>query len=545
MRSSRRSRRLLGLLVTLILADRPRVSAQASQTQSDSVSSRTARELVTAALDALGGTDRARALGSIVIHGKGSEYRGAQMQGVDPDRELATPREEWLTIDVANERAAIEYHAPRHDGSDRWRRFAYAKDQRTVVDFIGRFAGHSTYPAADRVRRELTRRVPHLLLLEALGAEGVLRDRGDAVLAEKPVHLVAYAVSGLRSDLTLAFEPSTKRLAAVLYRIDYPGLGDTEVRLTFAPYQPHPSLQLFPSGHTLSLNGRVFQQINYQTVAVDSPGSADRFAIPDEIASQMASPSSITEAAPGVYVANGFAGFTTMFVEFRDFIVALEAPAAGYAEFDQIPVTGLPPVDSVSTALIAAIKQRVPRKPIRYVAVSHFHNDHAGGVRSFWAAGATLLTTPGAERYFQSLARKGFRGEDDMCGAGARPARIESIDRRRIITDGERTLELINVGFTPHTDEALVGYLPQGRILYQGDQFYFQGDDTFPPRERLGVMQHFARWLVGSGLAVDRIYGTHMSGYATMRHVREVLARPAATGVRRPSARTAPKPKGS
>jgi hypothetical protein len=39
-------------------------------------------------------------------------------------------------------------------------------------------------------------------------------------------------------------------------------------------------------------------------------------------------------------------------------------------------------------------------------------------------------------------------------------------------------------------------------------------------------MQHFARWLRDRRLAVDRTYGTHMTGFATMRHMTDVLRLP-------------------
>jgi hypothetical protein len=50
-----------------------------------------------------------------------------------------------------------------------------------------------------------------------------------------------------------------------------------------------------------------------------------------------------------------------------------------------------------------------------------------------------------------------------------------------------------------------------------------QADTLVPPRDRLTPMRQFARWLLASHLVVRRIYGTHMTGYATMRHVGAVL----------------------
>ena len=96
--------------------------------------------------------------------------------------------------------------------------------------------------------------------------------------------------------------------------------------------------------------------------------------------------------------------------------------------------------------------------------------------------------------------------------------------RRWSYVGGERAVELINVGPNPHTSENVVVHLPRERIIFQGDLFYFDGEATFPPRNRRTIMPFFARWLVGRGLAPERIYGYHDRGFATMEHVRRVLA---------------------
>jgi glyoxylase-like metal-dependent hydrolase (beta-lactamase superfamily II) len=473
-----------------------------------------AERVIGEALAKLGGAERIAAIRSITLHGRGTEWRSAQLQGPSPDRPTATPREEWLTVDLAGQRTAIEYDAPRHDGSVRWRRFAYGPSDRTVVDLVNRFASTRPDQNAARVRADYARRVPHLLLLEASRSPERLRDLGDSTIDGARYRLIGYRPADHETELTLWLDPS-ERLAAVSYSIPYAGMPIAAVRVTYDGSREDDRLRQVPRGHTTSLNGQPFQRIRYDEVLVDDPRSAARFAIPDDIAAQTARPGSVLEVAPGVHVIHALAGFTSMFVEFRDFVLAVEAPATGYVEFDEVPADGLPPPDSVASAIVAAIGRAAPGKPIRYVTVSHFHGDHAGGVPTFARLGATLVTTPGTEPYFRRL-------------LGGSDARIETVARRRVISDGHREVVIVNGGRTPHTDEALIVYLPKERILYQGDQFYFQGDDTFPAQDRLIPMKQFARWLLASTLPVERIYGTHMIGYATMRHVRRVMeaARP-------------------
>ena len=121
------------------------------------------------------------------------------------------------------------------------------------------------------------------------------------------------------------------------------------------------------------------------------------------------------------------------------------------------------------------------------------------------------------------MAAAQYKAVPDRFSQSPRPVRIESFARKRVITDGVRTVELHNSGRNPHTTENVVVYLPQEKILYQGDQFYFDLGGAFPPQDRIIVMRPFARWLVNSKLTPEQIYQTHEVGFATMQHIRRAL----------------------
>jgi hypothetical protein len=42
-------------------------------------------------------------------------------------------------------------------------------------------------------------------------------------------------------------------------------------------------------------------------------------------------------------------------------------------------------------------------------------------------------------------------------------------DRKRGFTDGKQTLEIIDIGPSPHAEEMLVAYLPKERLIFQSD----------------------------------------------------------------------------
>jgi glyoxylase-like metal-dependent hydrolase (beta-lactamase superfamily II) len=148
------------------------------------------------------------------------------------------------------------------------------------------------------------------------------------------------------------------------------------------------------------------------------------------------------------------------------------------------------------------------------------------------AEGATLLATPGLRGYFERLARaESALIPDRLATAGRTELRMEAIAARRVLTDGVRTVELINAGPTPHTEEALVVWLPAEQILFQGDLFYYDGEAGFPAPDRLLTMAAFGRWLERTGLCPQRIYGTHDRGVATMAHVRRAMREAGEAGV--------------
>jgi glyoxylase-like metal-dependent hydrolase (beta-lactamase superfamily II) len=203
------------------------------------------------------------------------------------------------------------------------------------------------------------------------------------------------------------------------------------------------------------------------------------------------------EVAPGVHVLD-VNGFVVMAVEFRDFVLAVEAPAV-HPGFESIPAR--PGSAQVTADALAAMAKVLPATPIRFLVVSHHHSDHLGGAGLFARAGATILTAPG------------HRGAVAKA-ASDRSARIETVSRQRTITDGERTVEILNTGDNPHSGENLVVWLPRERIVFQGDLFYYSAGQVFPPSGRDAMNRFFAGWLRERRIEPKAIYGVHSSGAA-------------------------------
>jgi glyoxylase-like metal-dependent hydrolase (beta-lactamase superfamily II) len=72
-------------------------------------------------------------------------------------------------------------------------------------------------------------------------------------------------------------------------------------------------------------------------------------------------------------------------VEFNEYVAVAEAPLN----------------EERSLAVLAEAKKLVPNKPVRYVLTTHHHFDHSGGLRTYVAEGATVVTHQSNVPYFE------------------------------------------------------------------------------------------------------------------------------------------------
>lgn len=467
---------------------------------------------------ALGGAERISSLDHWLVEGRGRENLTAELQGLKPDEPTWRPHEEKLAVLRASGAVAWERRTPRNDQSVRWRRFIYKPDASGVVDWTARRGAMRPGETPAARREALMRRIPHLLVLDAATRATRLTWLGERRIDGGPHQAIAAELpDGIRLTLLLGREPAVLR--RVEYLLHIPGLGDTTVGWQWHGWTPDARLGLVPAGHRIDVNGTPFQEVEYTRYGAGAAEAPALLDIPAELrqpppAAEPGPPSAgpaTGEVAPGVHIAS-FRGFVVMLVEFRDFLVAVEAPEA-HPGLEAIPASGQEAAGRVTQEYLAHLARTFPTKPVRYLILSHHHGDHLGGVRAFAAAGATLLVAPGhAEAVRTALQAPHTIVPDGWSSASE--AKIETVPERRLITDGNRRLEAINVGANPHTAENLFTWLPEERLLFQGDLFYYVDGDAFPPSGREAMNRFFARWLRKHGLAPKAIYGVHNDGAA-------------------------------
>ncbi len=202
-----------------------------------------------------------------------------------------------------------------------------------------------------------------------------------------------------------------------------------------------------------------------------------------------------TEISKDVYVIeNVTGGRNVLFVSLSDGVLVTEAPLS----------------KAVSQAVIDLIHKTVPGKKIRYVHLSHFHNDHTSGINAFLAEGATVIATLPTIAAVKTIVAK------DLLPT----FRFISFSKKYLLKDA-----LHEVEFYPLTNKHAEGmsfvYLPKEQLVYQGDLYSLPDDKTITPAIEINI--DFYKFLQKNKLPVKRIIGHHGAADSSMEDLEKAV----------------------
>lgn len=205
--------------------------------------------------------------------------------------------------------------------------------------------------------------------------------------------------------------------------------------------------------------------------------------------------------AEGVHRVTGVrTGFHHLVVETGGGLVVGDAPA-GWVELHQVPPFDLVPglgISGLSEQFVDFLGERFPGTPIRAVALTHAHDDHAGGARAFAVAGAEVYAPAPVADWLESALNRPEMPDDRLAKAGGR-VDVIPVDGVLRLEDPDRPIELLELPAGPHVSAALGLWLPQSGIFFQSDLHVPGGDTAVLREDRLATECWFASW------AVDRL----------------------------------------
>ena len=239
--------------------------------------------------------------------------------------------------------------------------------------------------------------------------------------------------------------------------IDNPVLGDTQFEAVYTDYKDFGGVK-FPMHIVQRQGGYPILDLTISDVKPNAPvtiqaqgraGGAPAAAAPAAAAS--ATPSE--KLADGIYLILG--GYASVAVDMKDHIVVIEGATN----------------DDRANAVIAEAKRLIPNKPIRYVVNTHQHFDHSGGLRAFVAEGATIVTHEAHKSYYEKVWAAPHTLSPDRLAKMPRKATFETVRDKKVLTDGNHTIELYQLQGSGHNAGLLVAYLPKEKILIEADAF--------------------------------------------------------------------------
>lgn len=270
-----------------------------------------------------------------------------------------------------------------------------------------------------------------------------------------------------------------------------PIYGDMDYEMRYTQYKDIGGGVMFPGlFHVHQGDPRLNPAHNYYNYTVTSAKAnvpVPAMPVPQAVRTATVPPVRVesTRLADGVWLLGG-GSHNSMLVEFRDYVTVVEAPQN----------------EERSLAVIAEVQRLVPDKPIRYVVNTHHHFDHAGGLRTYMAMGTTVVTQESNKQYYLDiLFHPGdwhlkpdiFAKYNPMYMISRRPAPIETVGKKYVITDGAREMQVLQVRDVAyelgdrsyrqgtHSADMLMVYLPQEKILLNADLYTPPAPGAQPP----------------------------------------------------------------
>lgn len=235
--------------------------------------------------------------------------------------------------------------------------------------------------------------------------------------------------------------------------IPNPVLGDMLIRCDYSGYRDFGGI-IFPAHIVQQQGGYMVLDLAVSAAQANAPNAA--LTVPEAVrtATLPAVHVQSQKLADGVWFVGG-GSHNSVLVEYKDYLAIVEAPNN----------------EERSLAVIAEAKKLVPGKPIKYLVNSHHHFDHAGGLRTYVAEGATIITGAGNKAYYEKAWQAPRTLDPDLLARAPKKATFIEVKDTYVLADGTRSLEVHRIQNATDNASTLLVYLPAEKTLIEADAF--------------------------------------------------------------------------
>jgi glyoxylase-like metal-dependent hydrolase (beta-lactamase superfamily II) len=442
------------------------------------------RRVIDAVVAAMGGRQALRSVRTIVT--EESIRRRAGRQGLAPASPMVTEGHRTVQFDVVGQRIN-ELRLLDAGGNQRFdvQRFL-TPSFGTIVSWPSMTKDSVPVLSLANERAGVGRRHLLPLLISADRRVAAVRSLGSVTIDGTPHDAVSITdIDG--TLLTLVVNRQTHLPARIEQLAIGPASGDGIEVSAFSDYRRVGALTL-PFRRDEVRSADVSWEYRVEQYEIDKPIPDSVFRVPAGLARATTPVSQMVKLAPDVYLVPN--AYRSVFVVFDDYVLVLEGGGS----------------TAQARNTVARIRQVAPGKPIRYVVATHFHDDHIAGLRTFIGEGTTIVTTSDARGPIEALAKIRYGFIPDTLDLVPRAPIIEVVERERVFKDARHEVRIHQIGPTAHVNQILVAYLPNERIVFEGDLLDItngQPDAAGDPTAEL------AQALQRLGITFDRLIPVH------------------------------------
>ena len=358
------------------------------------------------------------------------------------------------------------------------------------------------------LRREFRLLNPQLYLRELARDEGAGTIKADAELDGRAHHVIEVSDDVLPVELLV--DAATGRLSQLRTLQNDHIWGDVSTEVTYSDWSaPEGSGLMFPHQVELAIAGQTLLTAARTDVVANPDFPADAFALPDEPRTEVDE----AAAARGGVSAPYLTRWHAIGLPFGDNDQTSVNAAAVAGDPDVQYLTGgthnslaiklgegivvvEPPLNQArSRAVVSKLDELWPGVPVSHLILTHHHFDHMGGIRTYAAAGATIVTSELNSSYVEAALRSSHTLVPDELAELASPEwTIEAVaaDGEFSLEEGGRSVKARRIP-SVHNEDMLVIYLPELRLIFESDIYVAPG--VFPAHQPLPAP--FADWARG------------------------------------------------
>jgi glyoxylase-like metal-dependent hydrolase (beta-lactamase superfamily II) len=327
-------------------------------------------------------------------------------------------------------------------------------------------------------------------------------------------------------------------LPALVRTLDYDNIwGDVNYDVIYSDWREVGGVKV-PMSRRYEMNGRLLQEVTLTDVQWNPPVDASKFEVPAALRADAARPATgnvpyqwvirrqfigvyldsdntsfdtrsskglvLNELAPGLFHVTG-GSHNTLLVEMSDHLVVVDAPVS----------------DAQSLWVVNQARTRFPGKPIKWVALTHHHMDHAGGIRGYLAQQPTptLIVGQGAREHFRKALASPMTRNPDMKPADFSQVPIMEVPDSHVISDSRgRQVVLYAMQDNPHAKGLLMAYVPDARLGFVTDVW---SPGTPMPDKPNPALMSVVNTVKRAGIQPERFAGGHgsVAPYSTLTKV--------------------------